>query len=434
MAGNVNITSKGIQKILKHYTPKQAIAEYIWNGFDAGADTIHLDYSVDELGNMNSLVIADNGKGIDLDKIKAKFNPFYDSEKAVPFSAPKHTSLMHGKNGVGRLTFFTFAYAARWTTAFRRDGELCTGTIHISTQGLNSYLAEVLAGNTNDATGTEVSFRHISITKESMEADILPFLISEFCWFLELQKSKGYRIFINGLALDYTAHIEEAVEDMEIYYEKTDTLFKVKFIQWTCPLHKELSKYYFLNEQQEEVYKDYTTLNKKCDEFYHSVYIQSSFFNDFDFKSTEDQLQADIFGKAKSAPEYKYLLKCINEYLRTKRKPYLRVYASKLMEQYEQDAILPLFKTWEEEQLKKPRLQQVLIALYEVQPKLFSSMNLEQKKLVIRMMSLMLESNKRTDLFNLINGILDLDPEEQKELSTLLHHTDERETIPFEQY
>src|SRR5687767_9172871 len=75
MAGNVNITSKGIQKVLKHYTPRQAIAEYIWNGFDAGADTIHINYGFNELGNMEHLVISDNGNGIDMEKIKAKFNP-----------------------------------------------------------------------------------------------------------------------------------------------------------------------------------------------------------------------------------------------------------------------------------------------------------------------------------------------------------------------
>ena len=50
MASNVNITSKGIQKVLQNYTPKQALAEYIWNGFDAKSDKIEINYSANELG------------------------------------------------------------------------------------------------------------------------------------------------------------------------------------------------------------------------------------------------------------------------------------------------------------------------------------------------------------------------------------------------
>ena len=33
----VEITSAGIRKILNKYTPERAIAEYVWNGFDAKA-------------------------------------------------------------------------------------------------------------------------------------------------------------------------------------------------------------------------------------------------------------------------------------------------------------------------------------------------------------------------------------------------------------
>jgi hypothetical protein len=59
---------------------------------------------------LDFIELIDNGYGIDFEKLTSKFNPFYESEKAIEISTPKHTSTMHGKNGVGRLTFFTFAY------------------------------------------------------------------------------------------------------------------------------------------------------------------------------------------------------------------------------------------------------------------------------------------------------------------------------------
>lgn len=40
----VEITSAGIRKILNKYTPERAIAEYVWNGFDAKATIINIDF------------------------------------------------------------------------------------------------------------------------------------------------------------------------------------------------------------------------------------------------------------------------------------------------------------------------------------------------------------------------------------------------------
>ena len=39
---SVEITSKGIRKVLNKYTPQRAIAEYIWNGFDAHASEVRV--------------------------------------------------------------------------------------------------------------------------------------------------------------------------------------------------------------------------------------------------------------------------------------------------------------------------------------------------------------------------------------------------------
>ncbi len=43
----VEITSAGIRKILNKYTPERAIAEYVWNGFDAKATVVNIDFEID---------------------------------------------------------------------------------------------------------------------------------------------------------------------------------------------------------------------------------------------------------------------------------------------------------------------------------------------------------------------------------------------------
>ncbi|KQM72915.1 hypothetical protein ASE74_21695 [Pedobacter sp. Leaf216] len=420
MSVKVNITSKGIQKVLKNYNEKQAIAEYIWNGFDANADTIRIDYVANPLGLLESLSVADNGYGINFERLQQKFDPFFESEKSIQIVAPKHTSKMHGRNGVGRLTFFTFAHDAVWRTSYKTEQGYQQGEIKISTGGLNSYSHDFTeTTHAIGETGTTVAFSNLKISVQDVEETVLPFLINEFCWFIELNKHKNYAIIVNGEALDFSSNVK-ILEEFNLFYPDSAVTFKVKYVHWKENLHRELSKYYFL-AGGEEIYKDYTTLNKKSDDYFHSIYIDSDFFRDFDFKSFENEGQVAIFGAAKSSPEYRFLIKELTEYLKHKRKPFLKEYASRLIESYDQDAIFPAYSSPTETAQHKEPLVNLIKALYEIEPKLFSSLNTDQKKTLVRLIDLLLRSGQHSQLLEMFNGLIELEPEEQNELRLLLN-------------
>ncbi|RZK46599.1 MAG: ATP-binding protein, partial [Pedobacter sp.] len=57
------ITAKSIQQSGLPSDYKKALAEYIWNGFDAGADTVSLDFNANALGGLEHFSISDNGSG-----------------------------------------------------------------------------------------------------------------------------------------------------------------------------------------------------------------------------------------------------------------------------------------------------------------------------------------------------------------------------------
>jgi len=418
MSEKVNITSKGIQRVLKTFNEKQAVAEYIWNGFDAQASTVKVDYSFNELGRLESLEISDNGYGINFDHLKQKFDPFFESEKSKQITVPKHTSKMHGRNGVGRLTFFTFAHSATWTTSFKTHKGFQQGQIHINTGELNSYSHDFPQAPTRKGeTGTKVSFTNLKISKEDLERSIIPFLINEFCWFIELNKHKGYEILVNGIALDFSANIK-CLEEFEIACQETGVVFKIKYVQWKEGLHKELSKYYFLTDG-EEVFKDFTTLNKKSDDYFHSVYIESTFFRDLNFRNLNEG-QIGMFGPARFSHEYRYLINKLTAYLKSKRKPFLKEYANKLVDVLEQDGVFPNYETEGGRELRKPELIAVIKALYETEPKLFTGLNIDQKKTLIRFLDRLLISDERKNVFGILNEVLALEPEERERLAELL--------------
>ena len=128
----VEITSIGIRKFLNKYSPEQAIAEYIWNGFDAKATIVKVDFEVDstEFDTFKSIKISDNGNGICFEELPLKFKKFYESEKINYIK--ESGELIKGKNGYGRLTFYKFAHFAEWQTTYKRNLENASYHIQIN--------------------------------------------------------------------------------------------------------------------------------------------------------------------------------------------------------------------------------------------------------------------------------------------------------------
>lgn len=88
------------------------------------------------------------------------------------------SSLLHGKNGIGRLTFFTFAHTAKWTTAYKDGDRILKYTIEITENGLDDYEASEPIETQDSYTGTIVEFE--GIKEEILLSDILEFIKIDF--------------------------------------------------------------------------------------------------------------------------------------------------------------------------------------------------------------------------------------------------------------
>lgn len=420
MANNVHITSGGIQKVLRKYNEKQAIAEYIWNGFDAKANLVRLDYEANDLGYVEMLSVSDNGSGINLKQLKSKFEQFYESEKALQPLIHKNRSALHGKNGVGRLTFFKFAGRAEWQTTCTLAGQLKSGFIQIAGTDLNHYQFRPLEKPDRSETGTIVRFTNLKISAAMLEKEIIPFLKAEFCWFLELNQKKKYSIQINGKKLDYEDLVMERADDLVYNFPSSRTTFRVKFIQWKDNLHLELSKVYYISEKGEEFYKDYTSLNKNADDYFHSVYVESEFFNDFDFSNLEVDTQFKLYNRSRSSAEFRYLMKEIHSLLVSKRKFFLKENSGKLLERYEKEGVFFLQEGKMANNTQRKVLYQTIKAMYEARPKLFSNLSLDQKKTLVSLIGMLLQSNRKSQISTILENITDLEPEDKAELAAIL--------------
>ena len=416
---NVLITSSGIKNSLKKYKPLQALAEYVWNGFDANATQIDIEISETELKGTQFISVRDNGTGIDRSLLAAKFKPFFESEKI--YDPNQKHSATHGKNGVGRLTFFTFANIANWQTVYCHNGQNYSYGIGINAATLSNYWP----GNETavDApTGTTVCFSDLN-SNEITPDTVRSYLAQEFCWFLELNKKNGYVIYINGELLTYSNYIIKS-ESIDYTHENSGTSFSVRYICWNIKL-SEYSKYYYINSNGTEMYKENTTLNNKGDRFYHSVYIESALFDHFDFRDI-GMKQQTMGGLAhRKTPEFEYIIRIVNAHLYDIRRPFIKENASKIIDSLEIEGAFPSYNPKNIlDQHRKTHLSEMISALYIAEPKLFTgSLNKEQKKTFVRLLDLIMVSGEIDSLFHILDEILDMTEAERADLSDILKYT-----------
>ncbi|MDD9268920.1 ATP-binding protein [Paenibacillus sp. GCM10023248] len=384
--GKIQISSKGIEKTLRKFDYLQAISEYIWNGFDAQATEVDITLHPNVLGGIDYIVIADNGYGIDRRELERKFTPFYESEKGIdPERRTRTTSAMHGKNGIGRLTFHRFATDAIWRTTYE-DGFLKnTYTIHIAGNRLDIYQV-TQAELTDDDPGTTVTFHNIM--KDFVPEELLAFLCKEFGWFLELHADKGFALRVNGEPLNYADLIGEK-ECFTLVDPGTQTVFKIKYVRWQDRINQEYSKLYFIDSHRDEKHKQPTTFNNKGDSFYHSVYIQSKLFDYFDFESEDQSGQVEAaFGVSRKSDAFQFLLEEINAFIKLKRRPYLQILSDHVLQEFAEAKAFPAFTDKPEDTVRKAELEAAIRDLCQHEPRVFTRLNPEQKKLLAHLLHL----------------------------------------------
>jgi hypothetical protein len=417
----IELDTKGIKRALKSFTAYESIAEYIWNGFDAEATEVRIDFVKGNLGNIEEIFIRDNGYGIRKDTLLEKFTPIFESNKALDMKKLYNSSIVHGKNGVGRFTFFTFCDRAKWMTVYKRNGRNYTYNIEIDANSLNKY-SDSDEVETGEAEGTIVHFLNFD-ARDFVYKDLYEFFILEFAWYLELNKEVGKRIFINGELFEYNQALHSRSNRIFQYEDKiTTVVFDVTICCWNLKLHEEYSKYYYINSYGKEVYKENTTLNNKGDKFYHSVFIKSVIFDDFIFEKEENQVA--LFSYSKDSPEFKYIRATVDKYLKEIRNPFIMEYSKKYVLDLKKSGAYPeLSKTNIVDRLREETLDEMISAINLIEPKIFSGLNNAQQKTLVRLLDFSMRTGDIDSLYFILDNILDMEETDRKELARILKFT-----------
>lgn len=244
----------------------------------------------------------------------------------------------------------------------------------------------------------------------------------EFFWFLQLNEANNYRIYIDGELLDYSDLIIEK-QTIDVTELNLKHKFDITFVQWNLSLGKEYSKYYFITSENNERFKEPTHLNKKSDNFNHSVYIKSDYWDEFIFNTSDIGSQIGIYSN-KNEPDFKLLCAFLNDFLVKKRKQFLKEDSQKFINTLVNNKVYPEFKNDNLlDTYRKKELDNLVETLYTAKPKIFTSMNNDSKKVFLHLLNMIMDNNNKPELFNILQNVIELDDEEIKDLSDALQYT-----------
>ena len=394
-SGSALITDEGIKKHFKSAEPVRAIFELIYNGLDANASMVDVKTRHNGLDGLESITVVDNGDGIDIPNLHNSFKKFNESSK-------RSDDDKHGSHGKGRLAFHRLCGHATWYT--RRDGY--DAKIEIDSAAVKDYEGGYLEKKQQHAllhdikSGTCVELTHFQGSSLPTEEQLFDKLNVEFGWYLAINKAR--QILVNGIPIVIPSH---DLHEREITASGID--FCVKVVRWDDKPSSEKSFNYLVDKHNKVIKKTLSKFNNKPN-FYVSANVYSDWLDGYDpddLAMSPEHVEAEI--------TISKLTKLLTEFQREIYNNFLRKFADSELERFEKNGYFPDYKGVDKTyaEWRKGNTKSVIKEIYVADPSVFNNLNKKQAKIIVRLIDAILVSNENDSLFDVLDGVLDLNGE-----------------------
>jgi len=222
------------------------------------------------------------------------------------------------------------------------------------------------------------------------------------------------KITINGVLLNTSKY--SAIPHEEIL---GGDVFNIRSVIWNEKPNQEESLIYFIDSLGEIVHKELSELNLKS--FYCSSYVSSKWFDDFN-------LNADLFsgGKNLDSDVFINILNLAKIKLRDEYFKFRNAAADSLIEQYLREGVFPEMRGDNRvlNEFHREQLISTIKTIYEAEPAVFSKqLNKSQKRILIKLLDRIVQSNRLSELFEVLEGVVSLTEDEMGRISGLLQRT-----------
>lgn len=412
---DVKITQEHIDRNAKT-SPKEAIKELLWNSCDADATYIDVSFEInyfgDEVGEIETITVKDNGHGIKYEEIDYTFGLYGRSNKTYAEKSPMGR-IYHGKQGHGRYKGFSIGTFAKWESIYvAEDGKKYRFFIEFDTSNKMkcSYSdKELMPDNTETGVTVTISGIMQGVSILTDKHTMIEEIMYSFAPYL-LAYSK-IDIIYDGVRVDPESHIDNRVEiPLVSEQDGNKEQATVSIIHWKDGFGRNQSMY--ICGKSGAAYNN-ISINTKNHPI--SVYLISGLF--------DEMSKNNILAFGESNPHYAFLVSQAKKEL----KGYINEY-------YHSDAVAEV-KNIKETDLypykgevknkvddaERQYFDLIAVEINSVIPSFRSSSN-ETKKLTYRLIREAVKTNPDS-LTTILTEVFRLSSEQQEELAKLLDYT-----------
>lgn len=243
----VEVQSDFLEKITRA-KPVAALAELIWNSFDADATQVEVFVEQGALGVTSNILVRDNGTGLGHAKAPELFRFLGGSWKRPGATTTRDKRFLHGQDGRGRFKVFALARVADWDVTYFHEKELRSFRVTMTATDMRKVvITDEAAAKTGSAPGVSLTLSELLKDFHSLTSDAGRQELTEM-FALYLADYEDVLLRLNGLRIDPAAAIASKGNVQLKPLEDEGKLYPVmlEIIEWRKATHRGL---YLCNEK-----------------------------------------------------------------------------------------------------------------------------------------------------------------------------------------
>jgi hypothetical protein len=407
----VEVQSDFLEKITRA-RPIPALAELIWNAFDADATIVDVSFEYNDLGSLDAIVVKDNGAGIARTDAPGFFRFLGGSWKKSK-SQTVSGRFLHGQEGRGRFKAFALGNAAEWAVVYCRDGKCWSYTISMTALDIRHVnVSDEVQVNGDAQSGVTLTIREPTKEFRTFTSDEGRQELTEiFALYLADYEEKT-EILLDGRSINPASAIAGRknfnLDDIEI--DGKEHWVRLHVVEWKAAGNRTL---YLCNQQRFPLLQ--VDRRFHIGNFTFSGYLYSPYFDLAQKEGTVDlaEMQTAVVDAITQAQQ------TIKDYFRTRAAEQART----VVEEWKSEEVYP-FAGDPVTAVEKVERQVFDIVAVNVARHLpdFSTTQSKNKAFQLRMLRQAIERSPE-DLQVILDEVLRLPKRQQQELAQLLRDT-----------
>jgi hypothetical protein len=394
--------------------PIAAVAELIWNGLDADATAISVDFEDDKLGGLGRIIVTDNGEGIPHDQAPTLFGYLGGSWKKHGALTKLRKRMLHGQEGRGRFKAFALGGVVDWKVTYPRGENLYRYEITVIDRDIRRVrIDDEVALKSAAPTGVTVVISELRRNFTSLEPEKSLQEFSEL-FAIYLKNYKDVSITIDGNRIDPSTAIAHSWDRTLAPISDESGNFhtvSLEIIEWKRPTKRAL---YLCNEQGVPLSQIETRFH--VGDFNFSAYLKSPLISALHQENRLD-LAEMVPALASAVEEARRKIKEIyRDKAVEKAKAVVEDWKAQKLYPYEGEAGTHI------ERAERQIFDIVAVTVQETSSD-FGEAPRQQMALHLRMLRHAIERSP-SDLQRILDEVLKLPKRKQKELAQLLDETD----------